>query len=109
MTRSMTPHRIIHLTLGLLMLCAAGCSSSFSKRLNRLELGMTQPQAKPVGEVVLSGPGSSQASLAESLGVHLGLPTSVAAPLGALDASALAGEDPHRFTVAAGLARGRAA
>jgi type IV pilus assembly protein PilM len=70
---------------------------------------MTQPQAKPVGEVVLSGPGSSQASLADSLGVHLGLPTSVAAPLGALDASALAGEDPHRYTVAAGLAMGRAA
>ena len=69
---------------------------------------MTQPQAKPVGEVVLSGPGSSETDLVEGLGVHLGLPTSVAAPLGALDASALTGEDPHRFTVAAGLAMGRA-
>ena len=69
---------------------------------------MTQPQAKPVGEVVLSGPGSSETDLVDSLGVHLGLPTSVAAPLGALDASALTGEDPHRFTVAAGLAMGRA-
>jgi type IV pilus assembly protein PilM len=69
---------------------------------------MTQPQAKPVGEVVLSGPGSSEMELVDSLGVHLGLPTSVAAPLGALDASALTGEDPHRFTVAAGLAMGRA-
>jgi type IV pilus assembly protein PilM len=68
---------------------------------------MTQPQAKPVGEVVLSGPGSADAGLVDSLGVHLGLPTSVAAPLGALDGSALAGEDPHRFTVAAGLAMGR--
>jgi type IV pilus assembly protein PilM len=68
---------------------------------------MTQPQAKPVGEVVLSGPGSSETDLVDSLGVHLGLPTSVAAPLGALDASALVGEDPHRFTVAAGLAMGR--
>ncbi len=70
---------------------------------------MTQPQARPVGEVVLSGPGSSDAELAESLGTHLGLPTSVAAPLGDLDQSALAGEDPHRLTVAAGLAMGKAA
>ena len=69
---------------------------------------MTQPQAKPVGEVVLSGPGSSDTELVHSLGVHLGLPTSVAAPLGSLDASALTGEDPHHFTVAAGLAMGRA-
>jgi type IV pilus assembly protein PilM len=65
---------------------------------------MTQAQAKPVSEVVLSGPGSSASELTDSLGVHLGLPTSVAAPLGALEASALSGEDPHRFTVAAGLA-----
>ena len=70
---------------------------------------MTQPQARPVGEVVLSGPGSSTTELVDSLGVHLGLPTSIAAPLGALDASALTGEDPHRFTVAAGLAMGSAA
>ena len=39
------------------------------------------PQAKPVGEVILSGPGSSDAELVESLSVHLGIPTSVAAPL----------------------------
>jgi type IV pilus assembly protein PilM len=71
---------------------------------------MTQAQAKPVGEVVLSGPGSADEQLAESLGVHLGLPTMVAAPLGVLDRSALdASEDPHRLTVAAGLAMGRAA
>ena len=58
---------------------------------------MTQGQAKPVGEVVLSGPGSADEQLVESLGVHLGLPTTVAAPLGVLDPSALVGgEDPHR-------------
>jgi type IV pilus assembly protein PilM len=67
---------------------------------------MTQPQAKPVSEVVLSGPGSSATELTDSLDAHLGLPTSVAAPLGALDTSALSDEDPHRFTVAAGLAMG---
>ena len=71
---------------------------------------MTQAQAKPVGEIVLSGPGSAEDQLVESLGVHLGLPTTVAAPLGVLDRSALAAtEDPHRLTVAAGLAMGRAA
>jgi type IV pilus assembly protein PilM len=70
---------------------------------------MTQPQAKPVGEVVLSGPGSSATDLTDSIGTHLGLPTSVAAPLGPLDTFALSGEDPHRFTVAAGLAMGTSA
>jgi type IV pilus assembly protein PilM len=71
---------------------------------------MTQPQAKPVGEVVLSGPGSADEQLVEGLGVHLGLPAMVAAPLGVLDRSALdSGVDPHRLTVAAGLALGRAA
>jgi type IV pilus assembly protein PilM len=71
---------------------------------------MTQAQAKPVGEIVLSGPGSADDQLVESLGMHLGLPTTVAAPLGVLDRSALAAsEDPHRLTVAAGLAMGKAA
>jgi type IV pilus assembly protein PilM len=71
---------------------------------------MTQAQAKPVGEVILSGVGSVDDALVESLGVHLGLPTRVAAPLGVLDPSALeGGADPHRLTVAAGLAMGKAA
>jgi type IV pilus assembly protein PilM len=70
----------------------------------------TQPQARHVGEVILSGPGSANDELVEGLGVRLGLPTSVAAPLGVLDRSALdAGVDPHRLTVAAGLALGKAA
>jgi type IV pilus assembly protein PilM len=71
---------------------------------------MTQAQAKPVGEVILSGVGSTDDQLVESLGLHLGLPTTVAAPLGVLDPSALeGGADPHRLTVAAGLAMGKAA
>ena len=58
----------------------------------------------------MSGPGSVDDQLVESLGIHLGLPTTVAAPLGVLDPSALVGgEDPHRLTVAAGLAMGAAA
>jgi Tfp pilus assembly PilM family ATPase len=71
---------------------------------------MTQPQARPVGEVVLSGPGSSEVGLVEDLGLHLGLPVQVAPPLGQLDPTSLASnEDPHRYTVAAGLSLGAAA
>jgi Tfp pilus assembly PilM family ATPase len=71
---------------------------------------MTQPQAKPVGEVVLSGPGSADGQLVESLETHLGIPVQVPAPLGVLDGSELAPtEDPHRYTVAAGLSLGAAA
>jgi type IV pilus assembly protein PilM len=71
---------------------------------------MTQPQARPVGEVLLSGPGSADAELLEDLGTHLGIPVRVAVPLGDIDASALAsGENPHRYTVAAGLSLGAAA
>jgi type IV pilus assembly protein PilM len=71
---------------------------------------MTQPQAQPVGEVVLSGPGSGDDALVESLGIHLGLPVRVAWPLGGLDTSGMAStEDPHRYTVAAGLSLGATA
>jgi type IV pilus assembly protein PilM len=71
---------------------------------------MTQPQAKAVGEVVVSGPGSADAELIDALGLHLGIPVQVASPLGQIDASVLgADEDPHRYTVAAGLALGATA
>jgi type IV pilus assembly protein PilM len=87
----------------------AGAQLADEIRLS-IDYYMTQPQAQPVGEIVVSGPGSADEELVDSLGVHLGLPTTVAAPLGVLDRSALnAGEDPHRLTVAAGLAMGKAA
>jgi type IV pilus assembly protein PilM len=71
---------------------------------------MTQPQARPVGEVVLSGPGSADDELVENLGLHLGIPVQVAPPLGPIDSSGLGpDEDPHRYTVAAGLSLGAAA
>lgn len=71
---------------------------------------MTQPQARPVDEVVFSGPGAREATLLEGLSHQLGLPTVVAEPLGSLDASSLDGDDdPYRYTVAAGLALGAAA
>jgi type IV pilus assembly protein PilM len=66
---------------------------------------MAQLNARPVEDVLVSGPGSRDPDLVDSLGTHLGLPTTVAAPLGRLDASHLEShEDPHRYTVAAGLA-----
>jgi len=71
---------------------------------------MAQPQARTVGEVVLSGPGSREESIIRDIELDLGLPVSVAAPLGLLDTSAVAAdEDPHRYTVAVGLAMGAAA
>jgi type IV pilus assembly protein PilM len=71
---------------------------------------MTQPQAKPVAEVVVAGPGSADADLVPSLESHLGIPVRVPAPLGVLDGSSIGPtEDPHRYTVAAGLALGAAA
>ncbi|HYP47529.1 MAG TPA: pilus assembly protein PilM [Thermoleophilaceae bacterium] len=71
---------------------------------------MTQSQARTVGEVIVSGPGSRDEALVEALGTHLGRPVSVAPPLGSLDDSALdADDDPRRYTVAAGLALGAAA
>jgi type IV pilus assembly protein PilM len=71
---------------------------------------MTQAQAKPVGEVVVSGPGSAETELVDDLARNLGLPVLVAEPLGEVDPADLApGEDPHRYTVAAGLSLGAAA
>jgi len=71
---------------------------------------MTQPKAKPVADVVVSGPGSADSEFLDGLGLHLGLPLVVAAPVGQIDSSALApDEDPHRYTVAAGLSLGAAA
>ena len=68
---------------------------------------MAQPEAKYVADAVVSGPGAQRDGFAEELSGMLGLPVTVASPLGRLDGSGLArGEDPHRYTVAAGLAMG---
>jgi type IV pilus assembly protein PilM len=85
----------------------AGARLADEVRLS-IDYYMTQAQAKPVGEVVLSGPGSGNEQLVDDLGLHLGLPVAVAAPLGGLDPSAVA-DDPRRYTVAAGLSLGAAA
>ena len=68
---------------------------------------MAQPDAKPVGEIVLSGPGSYDDELVETLGTLLSIPVTVAEPLRGLDAAVVSpAEDPRRYTVAAGLALG---
>lgn len=68
---------------------------------------MSQPEARPVAEVILSGPGSAAAELADELASELVLPVRIAAPLGSLAGTPLLpGDDPHRYTVAAGLALG---
>jgi type IV pilus assembly protein PilM len=72
-----------------------------------IDFYMAQPDARPVGEVRLSGPGSSIDGLAEQLSSLIHLPVAVADPLGGLQVNgALDGEDPYRHTVAAGLALG---
>jgi len=72
-----------------------------------IDFYMAQPDARPVGEVQLSGPGSSIEGLAEQLSSLIHLPVAVADPLGGLQVNGgLDGEDPYRHTVAAGLALG---
>jgi type IV pilus assembly protein PilM len=72
-----------------------------------IDFYMTQPEARWVGEVLLSGPGSRREGLAEQLSALIGVPVSVAEPLGRLNPAGIpAGEDPYRHTVAAGLALG---
>ena len=75
-----------------------------------IDFYMAQPEARWVGEVVLSGPGSRRDGLVENLSGLLQLPVQIAEPLGNLDAVHFPmGEDPYRHTVAAGLAMGASA
>jgi type IV pilus assembly protein PilM len=75
-----------------------------------IDFYMAQPEARWVGEVVLSGPGSRRDGLVDELSGLLPLPVQIAEPLGNLDAAKLPmGEDPYRHTVAAGLALGATA
>jgi type IV pilus assembly protein PilM len=68
---------------------------------------MGQPDARQVSEVLLSGPGSQRPGIAEQVSGLVGLPAAAAPPLGRLGAASLRmGDDPSRYTVAAGLALG---
>jgi len=71
---------------------------------------MAQPSALAVGDVVLSGEGARDDALVADIDAQLSIPVTSAAPLGTLDSSAVpVDEDPHRYTVAAGLALGATA
>ena len=75
-----------------------------------IDFYMAQPEARWVGEIVLSGPGSRREGLSDELSGLIEVPVTVAEPLGRLQAGKLpADEDPCRHTVAAGLALGGAA
>ena len=75
-----------------------------------IDYHLAQPEARPVTEVVLSGPGAHDESLAVELSSRVGMPVSVAEPLGSLGTHAVpSGDDPFRYTVAAGLALGATA
>jgi type IV pilus assembly protein PilM len=75
-----------------------------------LDYYRAQPGAREAHDLVLSGPGATYEGVPAELGGAVGLPVTVAEPLGTLDASGLpAGDDPARYTVAAGLAIGAAA
>lgn len=65
-----------------------------------------QPDSTPVARVIMVGPGTRIAGLPEALAERSGLQVSVAAPLGALDASDVDTPevDLTRLTLAAGLA-----
>src|SRR4051812_31802688 len=68
---------------------------------------MGQPDARQVSEILVSGPGSQRPGLAEQVAGLVGLPVTAAPPLGRLGAASLRmGDDPSRYTVAAGLALG---
>ena len=71
---------------------------------------MAQPEAREVSELILSGPGSQREDLVRALEERMGRPTRVVGALPGLQGSGIAdGDDPHRFTVATGLAMGAAA
>src|SRR2546423_2185444 len=88
-----------------------GVASALAEEIRlSIDYYMAQPEARWVGEIVLSGPGSRRAGLSDELSGLIEVPVTVAEPLGRLQAGKLpADEDPARHTVAAGLALGMAA
>jgi type IV pilus assembly protein PilM len=88
---------------------AAGSRLADEIRMS-IDYYMAQPAALAVGDVVISGEGARDAELVADVGDRLGIPVEASRPLGTLDPSVVSdGDDPHRYTVAAGLALGAAA
>jgi type IV pilus assembly protein PilM len=74
-----------------------------------IDFYMTQPESRPVAELMLSGPGANAPGLPEELVSLLSMPVFIADPLGRLVDALPAQEDPYVYSVAAGLAMGEAA
>ncbi len=75
-----------------------------------IDFHLNLPGARTVADVVLSGPGAEREGLLYALDGLIDRPVTVAQPLGTLPAYTMPpDEDPHRYTVAAGLALGAAA
>ncbi len=89
----------------------ADIASSLAEKIRlSIDFHLNLPGARTVADVVLSGPGAQGEGLLDSLNGLIGRPVTVAEPLGTLGSYEMApGEDPHRYTVAAGLALGAAA
>jgi type IV pilus assembly protein PilM len=75
-----------------------------------VDFHMAQPDARWVGEVILSGPGARRGGLVDALTGMIDVPVTVAEPLGRFGEGQIGpDEDPYRHTIAAGLALGNAA
>jgi type IV pilus assembly protein PilM len=86
---------------------ADGASSLAEEIRLSIDFHMTQPEASPVREVVLAGPGAGDGQLAGDLATRTGLEVTVAEPLGRLGTHTVpSDDDPYRYTIAAGLALG---
>ena len=86
----------------------AEIASSLAEEIRlSIDFHLNLPDARTVADVVLSGPGAQREGLLYALDGLIGRPVSVAEPLGTLPAYTMPpDEDPHRYTVAAGLALG---
>ncbi len=86
----------------------AEIASSLAEEIRlSIDFHLNLPGARTVADVVLCGPGAQREGLLYALDGLIGRPVSVAEPLGTLPAYTMPpDEDPHRYTVAAGLALG---
>lgn len=88
-----------------------GAPASLAEEIRlSIDYHMAQEDARPAAEIVLSGPGAHDGRLTTELGSRIGLPVSLAEPLGRLGTHTIpSGDDANRYTVAAGLALGATA
>jgi len=85
-----------------------GSSAALAEEIRlSIDFHMAQPEARPVTQVVLTGPDAADGRIASELASRSGLEVTVAEPLGRLGTHTVpSGDDPYRYTVAAGLAMG---